>query len=99
MLSLAVAALLDRGVIEPLHHIVVATQGSIATLVLTREPFSAIDLQVLDQVARDFEHRFLVHPNVVPESPALAAITAARSRQDLKRISSELTYRFDAANR
>jgi len=92
MLSLAVAALLDRGVTEPLRHIVVATQGSIATLVLAREPFSANDLQVLDQVARDYEHRFLVHPNAVPESPVLAAITAARSRQDLERVSSELTF-------
>jgi hypothetical protein len=92
LLSLAMAALLERGVAEPRRHIVLARQGSIATLVMAREPFSASDLQVLSQVASDYDHRFLVHPDTVPDTPILATIVGARSREDLERVSSGLRF-------
>jgi len=92
MLSLAVAALLEQGVAEPRKHIVLAAQGSIATLILAREPFSPDDLQVLDKVAHDYEHKFLVRPDATTESTILASITGANSRDDLERVSSGLTF-------
>src|SRR6266571_565487 len=55
LLSLAVAALLEKHVAEPRRHIVLATQDKIATLLVAREPFSPSDLRVLEGVAVHYE--------------------------------------------
>jgi spermidine synthase len=56
MLSLAVAALFEIGGKNPRSHISMATQGSIATLILSRTPFSPTDLGALNDAAAYYEH-------------------------------------------
>ncbi len=62
MLSLAAAALLERGVEQPRRHVVLAAQHMVATLLVAREPLSSDDLALLTQQAAHFEHKILVSP-------------------------------------
>ena len=92
MLSLAVAALLERGVAEPRGHIVLAAQGRIATLLLAREPFSASDLSVLESAAERLGHRLLIKPNARSEFPILEQIASARDRRWLDAFTSSFPF-------
>src|SRR5207237_7970764 len=44
LLSLAAAALMEIGISEPKGHLFMAIQGRIATLIISRQPFSPTDL-------------------------------------------------------
>jgi hypothetical protein len=92
MLSLAVAALLDRGVVEPQRHIVLAAQNTIATLLLSREPLSMDDLAELDARAAQFEHRILISPTTHADSPLLKQIVSARNRRALDEITGSFAF-------
>ena len=83
MLSLAVAALLERGVSEPRRHIVLATQATMATLLLSREPFSQSDLATLRDRASFYQHRILIDPAARVDSPVLEGIMSVRDRDAL----------------
>lgn len=93
ILSLAVATLMQEGVSEPRRHIVVATQGKIAVMLLSRTAFSASDLSTLENVAAGYEHRVLVSPKAKPNSEVLANILGASNRETLDRYTSG--FRFD----
>jgi SAM-dependent methyltransferase len=90
MLSLAVAALLEMGVQEPGRHIFVAASDRIANLLISREPFSASDLMVLDETVKEYEYEVLIGPGRLPASEVLRNIVTADSRQDLDRYTSTL---------
>ena len=92
MLSLAVAALLERGVTEPQRHIVLATQGRIATLVLSREPFSGSDLRILESVITNYEYRVLLSPTITPDPGVLSEIAKSSDRESLERYTSRFPF-------
>ena len=83
MVSLAVAALLELGATAPQRHLFVASQERLATLVVSRQPFSPADLEALHRAAELYEHRVLISPLRAPESAILGSIVAATRRQDL----------------
>jgi len=83
LVALATAALLENGVSEPREHIVVATQGAIATILVSSKPFGTDDLAVLTEVAQAYEHRILVSPGRTSSLPALERILSARSTAEL----------------
>jgi hypothetical protein len=62
-----------------------AAQGSIATLLLSREPLSEGALGILNAARRKYEHRVLASPSVVPASGSLHDILSATSREALDR--------------
>ena len=68
MLSLAAAALHRTGAAAPRRHLLVARVDRIATLVLSREPFSEEDLDRLEDVARGAPVR---DPPVAPAAAGL----------------------------
>src|SRR4029077_18139183 len=70
-LSLAVAALMEMGAAAPERHIFLAATGSIATIVVAREPFSAADLAALRGAAAHYQFRELVAPATQAESETL----------------------------
>ncbi len=77
MIALAMATLMDAGVADPRQHVYVARSDRIATLVLSKRPFSDALLTVLrDQTAR-LGFDVLVDPNGQPESPVLRGIVTA----------------------
>ena len=77
LISLAVATLRDRGVEEPRDHIVLAAQGRVATLVLSKDPLSAEALAAVESVSDRLEHTILMSPNTEPASDVLRAILQA----------------------
>jgi hypothetical protein len=75
MVSLATAALLDAGVKDPRQHLFVARAELIATLVLSKAPFSAEKLGVLEKAVADLGFNVLLAPNHPPETKLLQSIT------------------------
>jgi hypothetical protein len=90
MLSLAVAALLDMGVTEPQRHIVLASSRRIGTLLVSRNPFSATDLEALTDAVTHYEYDLIASPTTRPQSEVLRNIVTARSRAELDRYTSGL---------
>src|SRR5207248_11632791 len=80
-----VAALFEMGVRNPKNHIFMATQGAIATLILSRTPFTPTDLGALNDAAKYYEHDILVSPAITGASQTLNTIVAVRDREDLQR--------------
>src|SRR5215471_3234885 len=85
MIGLATAALLDAGVKDPRQHLFVARAELIATLVLSKAPFTPERLAVLDKAVADLGFNVLLAPNHPPETPLLRAIVASRDIASLDR--------------
>jgi predicted membrane-bound spermidine synthase len=93
LLSLAMATLIESGIPNPRRHIFLAAQGRLATLIISRTPFSQIDLKALERAATRYEHQVLVTPSVKPNSEILSRIVTAAGRDQLDNYTSGL--RFD----
>jgi hypothetical protein len=91
-LSLAVAALMEMGAAAPERHIFLAATGSIATIIVAREPFSTADLAALRSAAAHYQYRVLVAPAMQPESEALRTIARARDREELEAYTSRQAF-------
>src|SRR5918996_9570 len=92
MLSLAVAALFELGISEPRQHIFLATQASVATLIISRAPFSPGDLKALDNATAQYEHQVLVRPTVKAPSETLNRILTSKSREELQDYTANLAF-------
>ncbi len=91
-LSLAVAALMEMGAAAPERHIFLAATGSIATIIVAREPFSAADLAALHGAAAHYRYRELVAPSTQPESETLRTIARVRGREELEAYTSRQAF-------
>jgi hypothetical protein len=85
MIGLATGALLDAGVKDVRPHLFVARAEHIATLVLSKSPFTEEQLRTLNDAVLDLGFRVLLAPNQPPESQLLAAITESRDLVALDR--------------
>ena len=92
MLSLAVAALFEIGTREPRQHIFLATQAGVATLIISRTPFSPMDLTALKNAATQYEHNVLVSPTAATTSAILNRILTSKSREELQDYTSNLSF-------
>jgi len=92
MLSLAVATLYEMGVAESQRHIFLASQQNIATLVLSRSPFSLADLAALEKAANFLQHTILISPTINPRSEVLYKILTATDREELDRYTDTLAF-------
>lgn len=91
MIGLATAALLDAGVEDPRAHIFVAKANNIATLVLSKAPFTDEQLRVLHQAVQQGGWSELVSPDHPSDSALLNRITYSRDPAALNRVLSS-TY-------
>lgn len=82
LLSLASAALRQRGVERPEAQIYLAGTPTLATIIVGKAPFSAADLARLHQAAKDLGFTELVSPDRDVASPVLRQIIEARDIQD-----------------
>jgi hypothetical protein len=90
MISLASAALMDIGMRRPQRHIFLVAQGPIATLLLSRTPFSKADLDLLEREAKRYKHQIIISPLREPNSKTLAAILSALDLRALRAYTSGL---------
>ncbi len=95
LLSLAVAALLDRGVTAPANHIVLVAHKRVATLLLSPDPFLPSDLERVEDVTRRYGFTLLVAPKRPAASPRMQAMVASGSLSELERAAADpyLDYR------
>jgi MFS family permease len=86
LLSLAVASLLDRGVQNPREHIALVASSRVATILVSPEPFSEDDLQVLQRHCERMAFTVVVAPGRAANSQLLESIIAARSLDRLSAV-------------
>jgi hypothetical protein len=86
MIGLGTAALLDAGVADARPHLFVARASTIATLVLSKRPFTAGQLQILHEATRSLGFGVLLAPDRPPESALLRSVIAAPNLAELDRV-------------
>jgi MFS family permease len=100
LVGLATAALLDAGVKDARPHLFVANTGKLATLVLSKAPFTAEQLRILHEAVRDGGYSELLSPDRPSDSPLLRQIVESRDLASLNRVLSstylDLTVPTDA---
>lgn len=83
LVSLAMGSLFRLGAQEPRKHIFMASAALIATLVVSRDPFTEKQLKALEKRAKNMAFDILITPRKPPASGDLAAILSAKSRAAL----------------
>jgi spermidine synthase len=92
MISLAVATLMEMRVREPRRHLFLVAQKRIATLVLSRSPFSTSDVDALEKAAAAYEHEVLITPSREPASSVLSRIVSAPNLSALRSFTASLPF-------
>jgi len=92
LISLAVATLMEMGIPEPRRHVFLASQGTVANLVLSKSPLSANDVETLERAATEYQHEILMSPRRVPNSDTLLRIVTAVDRKSLNTYTSSLEF-------
>jgi spermidine synthase len=85
MIGLATAALLDAGVEDVSSHLFVARTENIATLVLSKSPFTEEQLQLLTKAVLNLGFSVLLAPDQPPGSQILRAISQSHDLAELDR--------------
>lgn len=93
--SLAVAALLESGVQDPTKHIALISRDKLSTLLISRSPFSAADVQRLSEVSKRLGFETILLPAVPPGNATLAGIMRAKSIRELLAATSGGDLNFD----
>ncbi|MBL4890203.1 MAG: hypothetical protein JKX97_09315, partial [Candidatus Lindowbacteria bacterium] len=83
MITLAMAVMIDQGVENPRQHIFVARARDIATLVLSKSPFSPSRLKVLTDNTERLGFKVLIAPDVEPPSEVIKQLVSAKNLDDL----------------
>jgi spermidine synthase len=83
VVSLASASLMTLGVENPSNHIYVAGVSNLATIIVSRRPFAATDLQKLNEASQTLHFSVIACPGQTVTDPLLADLLAARSLADL----------------
>ncbi len=86
MVGLATAALFDDGVSDVRPYLFVASDGKIATLVLSKSPFTPVQLRILHDTVRDGGFTELLSPDRPPDSSLLRQIVASQDLASLNRV-------------
>lgn len=83
LLSVTVSSLLQNGVQDPSRHIALITSGQVSTLLLSKEPFTAQDVEALKRVCGEMQFNLLTAPGIDADNPILRGIVNAKSAEEL----------------
>jgi hypothetical protein len=83
LLALGISSLIDRGLQHPAAHLVMASRGPVATLVLSPAPLRVTDRAVIDRLVEEEGFSVLVSPWHAAASPRLDRIAASLSMREL----------------
>ncbi|HET9688851.1 MAG TPA: hypothetical protein VFP79_16910, partial [Pseudolabrys sp.] len=93
MVSVVVAALRSEGIGDPQAHLYLAVTDNLATLIVSRAPFSAADLSTLTATVDSLRFTAIMRPGTPPASSVMAAILEARTPEALENLSA--AYQLD----
>jgi hypothetical protein len=83
LVALAVGALLDRGAKRPAEHLIMLARASVATLIVSTEPFGPDDHQAISTLVGSRGYSVLVSPWTGAADPFIGGITRSASMQEL----------------
>lgn len=83
LVSLGVAALIDAGAATPSEHLVLASAGNVATLMLSRTPFSAADRGIVEAAASTFGFDIQLSPWSTGSDARMMNVARARTMPEL----------------
>jgi spermidine synthase len=86
MVGLGTAALLDAGITDARPHLFVANATNIATLVLSKSPFTVEQLRILHEAVRDGGFTELITPDRTPDSDLLRQTVESHDLASLNRV-------------
>ncbi len=86
LVSLAVATLQERGVAHARPHVILASSGAVATLLLGRDPFTPEDIARARTAAGTYGFDLLVVPGAPDANPVLGRILDTTDRATLDRV-------------
>jgi spermidine synthase len=90
MVSVAVASLFEAGVPYPRQNIFLAVSQNVATLLVSRQPFTESAINQLHQVSRDLKYSVLISPGTDSSSPVLQQIVTSQNPKALREYTSTL---------
>jgi hypothetical protein len=90
MVSLGARVLMDVGVADPGRHLALVANRNLATLILSRQPFSAGELAALHRVVDEMNFTVVLAPDTAPGSALLGQIANARDPVQLARVTAGL---------
>ena len=79
LVALASASLLRRGLSNPSTSLILVSRANVATLLVSPDPFSQSDTQLVNQVSEELGFRVLLGPDTDPADLLLGQIASARS--------------------
>lgn len=85
MLALAMESLWATGAVDPRRHIILMQQGSVATILVSPDPFSEPDLDLMQREAIRLGFNMMLTPRRLPAQPLLAELGAIGDRASLWR--------------
>tara|TARA_R110001592_G_scaffold3525_34_gene20279 strand:- start:50584 stop:53028 length:2445 start_codon:yes stop_codon:yes gene_type:complete len=88
-LSVAMATLFNLGVHDARQHIALFNSGAIATLVVSKSPFTAEQIAALEKTAREKQYRTILIPNKEAPVGLLGDLISATSVDEINEISSK----------
>jgi len=94
VMSLAVAALLNTGVQEPSQHIALITTHRISTLILSKRPLGAADIEHLKDLSNDLSFFAPIIPGQPIENRVLRNILSANSMVSLNEFTSNESLNY-----
>jgi hypothetical protein len=86
LVALGAGAVLERGGGRPRDHIVLASSGTISTLIVARDPLGRDDLRRIKQVAKERGFQIVAGPETHSTADRLERVLEATSRAELDRI-------------
>lgn len=94
LVALAVSALLDRGVRQPLGHIALVSRGTVATLLVSPSPLATADLAALEAVSQARGFSVLASANQPPADRRLDAILRSGSDAELQAAAADPAFDY-----
>lgn len=94
LLTLGVAALLDRGVREPEKHLALASAGQVATLLVAVDPFSAEDSARIAAACEENGFDLIFAPTHAPTEAVFQRVLAARDLASLDAAVADPVYDY-----
>ena len=83
MLALAMETLWSLGAKKPRRHIILLQNQAIATLLVSRKPFSKQDIDLMQKEAVKRGYNMLVTPRRLPANPLLKELAAIEDRREM----------------
>lgn len=94
LLALGAGVLLERGISNPADHLVLVSRNSIATLLLTKTPFTDADLDRLCETSQNYGFTIHVAPRRPTANANLARVVNSHSLAELRAAIQSDVYEF-----